>query len=874
MQDSQEETLKKRKEVFLNKLKSNQSLIAYIIFAVIAYLGYKIRVSNLGYLTDVTTGKYIPIALDPFAFLRYVEYIFENGKLMAFDTMRYYPFGYSQLDEFGFLSYLIVYMYKFLHFFMPALTIQEVHVLYPPICFVIGLLFFFLFVRKVFDWRIGLLSTAFLAFIPAYLYRTMAGFSDKESAAMMFLFMALFFFVMYIKEKKLTYKLLYAALAGTGIGFMGIIWGGVSSLFLIIGSFVLIAIFLNKFEEKDFYGYSLLIIIMLLVLKVGYPSKYGLLNLLGSYTSGLMFIALIVALINYIIFQKNLLKIKDKIPYKLPAGLTSLIITIVIALIYGFLVDGKSFLIDKITGIWSTFITEAGSRWILTVAESHQPYFQDVISQFGQVYLILVFIGAILLFYELVKNVKEKYYLTAGFATFILLFTFSRYSAASPILNGTSTQSLVMYGGSLAVFILGLAYYYIYKYYKDKDTFEKFHKFDRTLILILVVFFFLLVGARTAARLIFLFAPITTILMGYTIFYAIDKAQKVKDKVIMATIIIAVVILAGYLLYDNYQLTEGQAQYTGPSYNQQWQVAMQWVRDNTAEDSVFAHWWDYGYWVTYGGERATIADGGNAVGVLNYYIGRHILLGETETEALEYMKAREATHLLIISDEIGKYGAYSSIGSDENYDRYSWIPNFNLDLNQIQETRNGTVVAYTGGAALDEDFIFQDKIFPAGSAGVVGVTMSLNIDENKTLQSIDNPIAVIVYQGQQYGVPLRCVYFEKKEYIFEGDDEYLEGCLMIIPTIDGNGVNGIGSSLYLSPRVMRGLFAQLYLLERNEEFPHFNLVYNDESTMPLSLYQGRLIGPLKIWEVSYPNNLDVPEEYYLPYLVNMNVTIV
>ena len=32
--------------------------------------------------------------------------------------------------------------------------------------------------------------------------------------------------------------------------------------------------------------------------------------------------------------------------------------------------------------------------------------------------------------------------------------------------------------------------------------------------------------------------------------------------------------------------------------------------------------------------------------------------------------------------------------------------------------------------------------------------------------------------------------------------------------------------------------------------------------MPLVVYQGRLIGPLDIWEISYPKNLTIPPEYY------------
>ena len=39
-----------------------------------------------------------------------------------------------------------------------------------------------------------------------------------------------------------------------------------------------------------------------------------------------------------------------------------------------------------------------------------------------------------------------------------------------------------------------------------------------------------------------------------------------------------------------------------------WLDALGWIRDNTPEDSLVASWWDYGYWITTMGERATIAD--------------------------------------------------------------------------------------------------------------------------------------------------------------------------------------------------------------------------------------------------------------------------
>jgi dolichyl-diphosphooligosaccharide--protein glycosyltransferase len=40
-----------------------------------------------------------------------------------------------------------------------------------------------------------------------------------------------------------------------------------------------------------------------------------------------------------------------------------------------------------------------------------------------------------------------------------------------------------------------------------------------------------------------------------------------------------------------------------------WLDTLEWIRNNTPKDSVVISWWDYGYWLSVLGERATVADG-------------------------------------------------------------------------------------------------------------------------------------------------------------------------------------------------------------------------------------------------------------------------
>ena len=147
--------------------------------------------------------------------------------------------------------------------------------------------------------------------------------------------------------------------------------------------------------------------------------------------------------------------------------------------------------------------------------ENHQPYFTTWKSNFGS-FFYLFFIGSILLFYNLVKPIKKhKNWLTVIFALFLSAFIFSRYSKGSPIFNGETPIAIFLYLGSLIIFALTIAILYFYSYYKDKEVFYKFTKLNKYYIFVFVWFFLMIVAARGAIRLFYVFSPITAILASY-----------------------------------------------------------------------------------------------------------------------------------------------------------------------------------------------------------------------------------------------------------------------------------------------------------------------------------------------------------------------
>ncbi|MAG50569.1 hypothetical protein CL621_02930 [archaeon] len=867
-----DDNLEQTREKIIKSVKEKKKWIIYIVLAIIVWFGTKIRLSNLHLLKDATTGEYIPLALDPHVFLRYAQYIVDHGKLMVVDTMRNVPLGLETAKTNPFLSYTIAYLYKIIKVFVPSITLANVDVLYPVIFFVPMLIVFFLLVKRLFNSKIALFSTAFLAVIPTFLYRTMAGFSDKEPLGLFLMFLAIYFYVVAWQSKKVKIAVLFGALSGVSTGLMNLAWGGGTFLLIIIALFNLIEIFLDKFTKKDFYIFTSWLLFVTLILfkfKIGFDFR----NLLTSYTTGISFLVLFTGFILIYLIKRNKV-IKEKIKGRVPLGLASLVASLLFVTLITSIFISPTFLPNKISDLKEEFIHPFGTgRITLTVAESHQPYFTDWKQNFGW-FFYFFFIGSILLFYQLAKSFKKfKWLFLVLYIAFLSAFIFSRYSRQAKIFNGETSVANFLYLGSLIIFLLAAGLFYLYSFYKDKEIFREIKTFDKRYTFVFVWFFLMIIAARGAIRLFIVLTPIATILASSLIVSGIDFSLKLKDRIykIISLIIILLIVFSSSIIingkeygYDGIlvkfaKASSGSAKYMGPSYHQQWQQAMKWVRENTPENSVFAHWWDYGYWVQTGANRNTILDGGNFIAPWNNFMARSVLTSNNEIEALEFLKVHDATHLLIISDEVGKYPAYSSIGSDRNYDRYSWINTFITNPEIVTETRDEIIYVYQGVTMLDEDFIYDGQLFPKQNAAIAGFFIPLAEADGGMI--IKQPSALIVYNGQQIKVPLGCVYLDK-EINFEQSG--LKGCLKLIPTIESDntpnkGLNFFAGAIYISERARKTLWVNLFLL--GKELSYFKEVYNDENITPLAIYAGRLIGPLKIWEISYPENIAIKEKY-------------
>jgi asparagine N-glycosylation enzyme membrane subunit Stt3 len=834
--DKEDDTveLNKQRDSLIGFLKTNRAF--YILLLPILALAWFVRTRNL----QLLQGKYL-LGLDPYAFLRYSQEIFQTGSLVTHDMMRYVPWGYALQMNYKFMSYILAYTYKIIHIFAPSMTQVQWHIIYPPIATIISLVFLFLFVKELFGNKIALLSVAFLSVIPTYIYRTGAGFADHEAMAMMFMFAAFWLFSIMWKSKNQINSFSYGVLAGAATCATYFTWpGGNRFLLVTLALFGILSTVLIKTNRNQIFGY------------ISFGASFILLNIIFlrqlSFIRELETLALLFALAAIIVNKIDIItnfatEIGKKLPYKIPPSLIILFGLAIVGLLVGWVlgITDPIFIINRLLHPGGT------SRFAFTVSENQQPYFiggNGWWYGFGWTFL-LAFFGSIFIVVKMFKSLKVGLAVASSYCLFILIFIFGRFSPDAKYAKLASFSSAT-YLGWFGLFLAVLFGLYIYYYNNNKSKFKDIFNLDWRLVLIFIWFLFTAIIARGAVRTIFSFAPAVAIVASYFV-VNISKELFKRDK-LEKGLAILLVIFAIFCIYSN----AGQAvlinSNSGSGLPGHWENSMIWLRENTAEDAVIAHWWDYGYWTQTVGERATVVDGGNAM-AWDHGMGRYGLTNNNLQETFDYFKTHEVTHLLISEEEIGKYHAFSTIGSDEEFDRRSTIAI--LTLKDQKELRDGVEYVYQGGWGLDQDVVIDMRVIPEGTP-MGAITIKQNEDG-----SYGAPVAYFFPNNQQVALNVDCLVVNNERHNFKLENS-IEACVVILPYfIDEQNNNPQGAVLFASSKVRDGNLARLYFYD--EVISGFKKVYDDGT--PFGIYQGRIIGPIKIWELDYPTGTKTDDKY-------------
>ena len=448
-----------------------------------------------------------------------------------------------------------------------------------------------------------------------------------------------------------------------------------------------------------------------------------------------------------------------------------------------------------------------------------------------------------------IKKNKIKLAFISSFTFFLFGILFSRISSSS-ILNGENFISKALFFVSFLIFAATT----IYAYKKSE------WKINTKWILIAAWMIPMLLAVRSAVRVFFLIVPFISLMLPLSVLEIWKEGKKKKKddilKILLYALALGISILLIIASVGFYNTVKYQAEVQTPSYDSDWQKAMGWVRENTPEDSIFLHWWDYGYWVQTGGDRATFSDGGHSQGSYgNHLVARYVLTTPYPETAKSFMKANNISYLLIDPSDIGKYSAYSSIGDDnEVSDRATYLPTLISDPSETVETNNGTIRIYRGGFYVDEDIIYNvdggDLLLPEGKAAVGAIVierqlMSSSGDEGQYL--LKQPEAVFIYNNNQYRLPLRYLFMNGKLVDYGSG---IDATAYVYANIYNGQIDSDGSVMYLSAKTQDSLIVKLYLMDDpDDEYSELELVHS-QSDYPVAFsYGGSYRGAIKIYEI-------------------------
>ena len=844
-----------------------------------------LRTQNIDQLKDGKTGNYtLGPDLDPFLYLRHATEI-DQGNLGPIDYFRKAPLGVKSYAYSNIMPWVIFYMYKVISMFSDQ-SLTYAAIITPVILFLISLVGFLLFIKetasfkfsKEKSWLIAILAGLFYAFTPAMLHRTVAGIPEIESLGMAFFWFAFLFFTLSFKAENKKKQILFGVLAGIFTGAMSWSWGGYRFIYMIL-SLTSITLFLFG-NKRLFFVFSSWAIPALFIEFLKVKSITAMLS--GFADIGFGAFVLFILLLDFALTKS---KIKDKAILKkinLPDPVKTILIGIVLSLIIMTIIS-PSFIVNSFSSLIERLLYPFGrERVSLTVAENKAPYFTEALGSFGSLVWIFL-LGNLILFYEATRHFGRKNKFWFNFFFIILLFAlvFTRFSQGS-MFNGENFLSKFVYLGSILLFVAVLFGTYIKAHImKDEKTINDFNNLEFQYILILAFSFLAMVSMRGAVRLFFIISPMLIIPSAFVPTKLWEALKENKDDLTKLFIGIILIVSIFFFIgtFAKYSVeTTLSVQGTVPSqYTQQWQKAMSWIRESTPENSIFVHWWDYGYWVQTIGERPTVTDGAHANAWWDHTTARYLLTTPNPETALSLMKTHNVSYLLIDSTDLGKYTAYSSIGSDANGDRFSQIPVMVFDPSQTVETAGREARLYQGTTIVDEDIVYTDgngtNIFlPANSAYVIG--MIIETQKNGNSISVMQPTTVFFYNNQQIRLPLRYAYSNGELMDFgtgiDGVARITQGL-----TLAGQGVSvdPMGAVIYLSPRVSKGLFAQLYLMDDVfNNYETVTLAYNQPDPIVESLraqglglddivyFQG-FRGPISIWKTEIPSNIIAREEF-------------
>ncbi|MCX8184493.1 MAG: STT3 domain-containing protein [Sulfolobales archaeon] len=537
--------------------------------------------------------------LDPFQEYFVANTLLEHGLDYLTYLNRYnnitqifwYPWGrdfthsvYVSLPFFSIVTYHIA------RLFDSSLTLYDWMVYLPPLFFVISVVGVYLTVREISsDLPAGISS---LIYSLMFNSRQLAGFTVKYSIGLAFLSIAIFLHVRAWRKR----DYLTASLAGLMTGIAALGWAGFNVVFAAMVAHIVLLPLIRQPNIKDLLlwviEYAPLLVLQLSAPTYGYRYIIRSVGLLGP-------VSILILALGYLVYNVKKTRLSEYLGIIAEKPKLAYLTILALAGLGGIylVVGGRLALAGKaLAAVGLGALTHV---IVETVAEYQPAGAQEILMSLGAVMIY----AAISLVYIILSSLFKKRDLKYGW--YALLAAIALIVAS--FIYGRQETSLSRFAISAAIAV-GFIIMSIGSRIEDEFLF---------LIMFLA---FSIVGTINISYFIYLLAVATTVLAGYLMYVLLSNVVNRKSGVLSK--LISIVLISIYLIstifqgsstwvraYSSQLPTIVEASLGLNSEAPVWVDGLRWIRENTPKDAVVVSWWDYGYWISVVGQRASVADG-------------------------------------------------------------------------------------------------------------------------------------------------------------------------------------------------------------------------------------------------------------------------
>ena len=598
----------------------------------LAVLGLVVVLAVLFRVMKVRWGAYMD-AFDPLFQLRVTEYVVENGFGSWFnwhDTMSWYPWGRNIART----SYPgVPFSGAFVYFVARAIgldvTVYQVCLYFPVLMGALTCIAAYLLGRDLGGSSTGLLAAFFMAISEAFIGRTSLGFYDTENIGIFGMITIAYFFLRSLDgERGLKERLVYGVLGGLAMGYTFASWGATRYVVGLLALFIIVVLITGRFERRYLISYAS-------VLGVGYAITLFIPKLGVKYLASAENIAAILLGLLLVAYEVARQKLDKRQTTLLLGGL-------VLALILGvFALDALGVSTPIKGKFWRVLnpLQSPSNPLSESVAEHKRSVWASFFSNFGMTFPLAI-LGA----YFSVNDLNDRRLYGVLFLVTAVYF-----------MGSMTRLSLIL---SIPVSLMAA--------FGLTELLTPFAAFSKR-------------------------KPVTDRRRRKTVWQGVSRELSlVFILFILVAILPTIWSTAGSANRPTSMASSSVPALFGDRYPQDWLQALNYMRDNLPEDSVVVSWWDYGYWIEAIGEQTTLADGATSNRSQIGYIGRIMMLNQTES--LPLLEAYDATHIVVFNT-FNPNNPETQWPFGDNV-KWSWMVQIGgLELSDYIDTTNGELTA-------------------------------------------------------------------------------------------------------------------------------------------------------------------------------------